>query len=515
MRPPRLGERSAGLLLHLASLPGPGFCGSLGPEAGCFLEFLEKAGCRWWQMLPVAPPGFGDSPYQALSAFAGNPLLISLEALVEEGWLEPSELPREGAEGRADFQRAAQVRHNALRAAFERFEAARKSPVHRAFEAYRRSEAKWLRDWVLFVSLKAARGGRPWTEWEPALRDRDPVALKRAARDHAVDLRYQEFLQFLFDRQWSALRRAAHRRGVALLGDVPIFLAHDSADVWANRDLFQLDAAGNPTAVAGVPPDDFSAEGQRWGNPLYRWDVLRRKGYAWWVARLSRQLIRFDALRLDHFIGFHRYWEIPVSEPTAAGGTYRPGPGAHFFEVLKRRLGKLPLVVEDLGVVVPEVEALRDRFGFPGMRVLQFAFGNPENSRSPHLPENHVQNSVVYTGTHDNDTARGWFEKAPEAERRFALAKIGGDGTEIHWDLIGAAWRSPAFLAVAPVQDVLGLGREARLNTPGTAGSNWVWRLERGALTDGHAKRLRALALETGRIGKPAPRRARSAKGRG
>ena len=507
-RTPGLHERSSGILLHPTSLPGPFGCGDLGGEAHRFVEFLAAARQRWWQMLPVAPVGYGNSPYQALSAFAGNPLLIGLDKLVERGLLDRVPATRLPV-GRVDYGRTTAFREGQLRAAFARFGRAGRSRFRRFCE----EQAGWLEDWVLYRTIKARHGERPWIEWEPELRDRKPAALGRIARAEGEELQFRRFEQWLFDEQWAELRAAANERGIGLIGDLPIFVAHDSADVWANRELFFLDDTGNPTVIAGVPPDYFSATGQRWGNPLYRWQVLRRDGYRWWVERFRRGLRLFDAIRLDHFIGFTRYWEIPASEPTAINGTWQPGPGEHFFRTVQEALGtaELALIAEDLGAVTAEVTALRDRFGMPGIRILQFAFG--DDPQAPTFkPHNYVRNAAAYTGTHDNDTVVGWFHdpgggasaRTPaqaEAERSYAARYVGYEGKEIHWAMIRTLYVSVANLAIVPLQDVLGLGSEARMNIPGTSQGNWEWRFTRRDLGRGPAARLAQLVVDTDRAG--------------
>ncbi len=485
-----LTERASGVLLHPTSLPGLHGCGDLGPQAHAFAQWLHDAGQRYWQMLPVGPLGYGNSPYSALSAFAGNPLFISLDRLADEGLLPRSALagaPR-SAPARTNYAAARAWRQQCLRTAFEAF--SKRTSDHPSFEIFCAESAGWLEDFALYAAIKSARRELPWTEWEPDLRARDPAALDRARLALRGEVDQQRFEQFLFARHWQALRDASGMLGVRLIGDLPIFVAHDSADVWAHRELFFLDPQGQPTVIAGVPPDYYSATGQRWGNPLYRWDEATLR---WWVQRFAALLARFDAVRLDHFIGFTRYWEIPAAEPTAQNGRWRPGPGARLFE----KLGPLPLIAEDLGAVTPEVTALRDQFGFPGIKLLQFAFGTDPQAPT-FLPYQYQSNSVAYTGTHDNDTTVGWFGKLGQAERAATLAYLGSSGREIHWEMLRAVWASVANLAIAPVQDLLGLGAEARMNTPGTAQDNWEWRLTElpGAAVQ---KRLRELTAIYGR----------------
>lgn len=468
----RLSERAAGALLHPTSLPGAHGCGDAGPQAHAFARWLRGAGQRWWQMLPVGPVGYGNSPYSALSAFAGEPLLISLDRLAAEGLLPLGALrdaPRFDA-ARVDHAAARAWRASRLRIAFEAFH--RRTSDHPAFEIFCAENAAWLDDYALYAAVKHARRERPWTDWEPDLRARDPAALDRARHALREEIEQQRFEQFAFFRHWRALRDECALLGVGLIGDLPIFVAHDSADVWAHRELFFLDEQGQPTVVAGVPPDYFSATGQRWGNPLYRWEALERTGFRFWLQRFARAFQLFDAIRLDHFIGFTRYWEIDAREPTAQNGRWVPAPGARLFEAL----GPAELIAEDLGAVTPAVTALRDRFHFPGITLLQFAFGTDPQAPT-FLPHNHARSSVAYTGTHDNDTTAGWFAKLSAGERKAALSYLGTSGRDIAWEMIRSVWSSVASLAIAPVQDLLSLGSEARMNHPGTAQGNWEWRL--------------------------------------
>jgi 4-alpha-glucanotransferase len=490
-----LAKRASGLLLHPTSLPGRHGSGDLGAEARAFVDFLAAAGQRWWQTLPIGPPGYGESPYAAQSSFAGSATLISLDDLVQEGLLS------ETAPANAASDRAIQ-----LERAFDAWQSRGDDPE---YEAFVKANAAWLHDYALFRAIKRAHGEVQWTLWDPDLKRRDPRALAAARERYAREVAVQTFLQFVFDRQWRALRAYAAARGVGLIGDIPIFVAHDSADVWQHPETFFLDDEGNPTVVAGCPPDYFSRTGQRWGNPLYRWKRLAETGYAWWIARLRAALDRFDVLRIDHFIGFQRYWRIPASCPTAVDGKWMKGPGADFFQAAHDALGHLPLIAEDLGAVTPAVFALRDAFELPGIKILQFAFGNDPNAPT-FLPYNYGRRAVVYTGTHDNDTTVGWFRdqgdgwstrtrEQTDAERAAALRYLGTTGDEIHWDMIREAFASVADLAMVPVQDVLGLGTEARMNRPGTQSGNWAWRMSAGALTEAHARRLRALTGTFGR----------------
>jgi 4-alpha-glucanotransferase len=492
MRP----ARTSGILLHPTSLPGPFGIGDLGPQAVAFLDFLAGSGQRWWQMLPVGPTGAGNSAYQSYSSYAGNPHLISPERLVDDGWLTPADwkdYPRLPAD-RVDFDAVAIAKERLLRIAFGRFE-----PHHLDCRAFCEEQAHWLDDYALYMALKEAHRGAAWMSWSPALVLRQPEALDEWRERLSNEILYYEFVQFAFSRQWRLLRAACREREVELIGDVPIFVALDSADVWARPELFQLDALGNPLFVAGVPPDYFSATGQLWGNPVYRWEAHTRERFAWWIARLQATTARVDLVRLDHFRGFEAFWEVPADAQTAAIGRWALGPGTSFLEALRDGLGGLPLIAEDLGEITTEVEALRDRFDLPGMRVLQFAFGGDPGSEF-HLPHRYVRHCIAYTGTHDNDTAVGWYrsdhaggtqdEARHSFERSFARRYLGTDGTEFHWDLIRAAMASVADTVIVPLQDVLGLDSRARMNTPGTPTGNWTWRFSEGRLTPDLGTRL-------------------------
>jgi 4-alpha-glucanotransferase len=485
-----LGRRSAGVLLHPTSLPGARG-GTLGAAAFDFADFLADCGQSWWQVLPVCPPDEAGSPYASPSAFAGSPELVDCDLLAAEGLLKKAEL--------------GQPRAKALRAAFAAFpkRAGREARVE--FEAFRAAEASWLAEHSLFCALKDEARGAAWTEWDEPLRARAPEALASARGRLASEILYHEFAQWLFARQWEALRRRAAARGVGLIGDAPIYVRHDSADCWAHQELFRLGPDGRPEAVAGVPPDYFSETGQLWGNPLYRWERHLETGFAWWVARLSACAARFDAVRLDHFIGFRNYWEIPAGETTAVNGRWVRAPGDELFAAVRAAAPGLEIIAEDLGVLTPAVEALRDSFGFPGMKIGQFSFGDPKDA-----PANWPENCVAYTGTHDNDTARGWWDDAgaknagrtPEQAEKERAAFAGFLGRAVEdpaWDMVRAVWSSPARAAIAPMQDLLGLGSAARMNTPGTLGGNWTWRLPPGALTARLAGRL---ALLTGAAGR-------------
>ncbi len=473
-------KRTSGILLHPTSLPGPNGIGELGPAAFRFADWLYDAGQTLWQVLPLGPTGYGESPYQLFSAFAGNPLLISLD---------PPD-PRGFSEDRVDFERVLPCKQALLRQAFQRFTP---TPEFRAFTI---QEAPWLEPYARFMALKDLHGGVAWTEWDPA------------ARPDPRQIQYHQFLQFEFFRQWDALRRYCAGRGIRIMGDLPIYVAHDSADVWANRELFQLDAAGRPTAVAGVPPDYFSATGQLWGNPVYRWDRLAAGGYRWWIDRMRAALRMFDLVRMDHFRGFEAYWEVPASESTAVNGRWVKGPGAALFRALESAIGPLPIVAENLGVITPEVEAIRQEFHFPGMAILQFAFG--KDPQAPTFqPHNYPRDVVAYTGTHDNDTVLGWWNshggdstrtaQDVHDEKARALAYLDSDGSEMNWTFIRTLMASVAGTVIFPAQDVLGLGAETRMNTPAVPNGNWRWRSREGSLTPSMAARLRHMAELYGR----------------
>ena len=472
-----LNQRSAGVLLHITSLPGPHGIGDLGPDAYHFVEWLASAGQSIWQILPTTPIGPGDSPYQSVSAFAGSPLMVALEPLIEKGWLATPELPAGGfGSERVDFARVAPWRITQLRAASENFFGRAVSEDRAAFSAWCAAQSHWLDDYVLFMALANANAGAPWWHWPPSQREREPASLALARRELAAEIRFWQFVQWCFDGQWAALKAHANDRGIFIMGDLPIFIAHHSADCWARPDLYELDADFQPAVVAGVPPDAFSADGQRWGNPLYRWDRMAADDYAWWISRVRRALTQADVFRIDHFRGFAAYWEVPADSPTAILGRWVPGPGKLFFDALARALGALPIVAEDLGVITPDVTALRDSCGFPGMRILQFAFG--DDATNPYLPHMHTPASVVYSGTHDNNTSRGWWAVIPESERAFAGGYLVADAGDVHWAMIRAACNSVANTSIVPMQDVLGLDGTHRMNLPGTPAGNWSWRFD-------------------------------------
>jgi 4-alpha-glucanotransferase len=472
------GYRASGILLHVTSLPSAYGIGDLGPAAFAWVDRLHDAGQGWWQVLPLGPTGAGDSPYQPLSSFAGNELLISPDVLIEDGLL-----PAGDCEGHAfsatavEYEKVVPFKHRLLEAAWRRFRAGARPDLQPAFEQFCLDHAGWLEDYVLFRALKTRYDDVAYLEWPADLVQRAPSALAQAREELADQIALARFVQFLLVRQADRLKQYARGKGVRLIGDLPFFVSPDSSDVWAHPELFLVDEQRRLRVVAGVPPDYFSSDGQLWGNPVYDWSAVHRTRYGWWIDRVRALLEHVDAIRLDHFRGFQAAWHVPGGAPTARTGQWVPGPGAKFFNAMKRNLGELPFIVEDLGLITPEVYTLRDRFHLPGTRVLQFAFsGEPDN---PYLPHNYVPNAVVYTGTHDNPTTRAWYEDLPEAERQNLwsyLDRAGGDGAEAAPKLMRLAWFSVAALAIAPLQDALNLGKEARMNVPGRAGGNWRWR---------------------------------------
>ena len=470
-----LDERRSGVLLHITSLPGAHGIGDFGPGAYEFVDWLASAGQRIWQVLPTTPIGPCDSPYQSVSAFAGSPLMVALEPLVAQGWLA-APTPPAFDRGRVDYGAVSPWRYQQLRLASAGFFAGADAAARSRFQAWRQAQAHWLADYGLFMALETAHAGRPFWEWTPALRARDPQALAQARQTHADEIAFWEFVQWCFDEQCAALRAYAGSRGVAIMGDLPIFIAHHSADCWARPDLYFLDADFQPTVVAGVPPDSMGPLGQRWGNPLYRWDRMAAEGFSWWTARVRRALEQADILRIDHFRGFAGYYEIPASCPTAIEGTWIPAPGEALFDAIARELGQLPIVAEDLGLITPDVVALRERCGFPGMKILQFGFGG--DGSHEFLPHTYPRDTVVYTGTHDNETARGWWTNAPAHERHFASVYLHATDADCHWRMIQAASNSVAAMAIFPLQDVLGLDGSHRMNLPGTTEGNWAWRFD-------------------------------------
>lgn len=496
-------DRASGILLHPSSLPGEYGIGSLGREAYAFVDFLAASGQSYWQVLPLGPTGYGDSPYSTFSAFAGNPLLISLEQLTTAGDLEAGDLAElTHVPGPVDYGFVHDCMSRLLPKAAKGFFLKGSPERRQAFAAFCHEQSFWLDDFALFQALRGQFAFRPWNEWPEALRQRQPKALRSWQERLAEPVAAQKYTQFVFFEQWFALKTYARKRGIRLIGDLPIFVAYDSSDVWGNPHLFRLDDRGRPAVVAGVPPDYFSATGQRWGNPLYNWEAMAAMGFGWWKARLHWCLIQADVVRIDHFRGFAACWEIPAEEPTAINGRWVPVPGGELFQELTRTSGMLPVIAEDLGVITPDVEQLRDRFAFPGMKILQFAFDSgPDN---PYLPHNYLRHCVVYTGTHDNNTTAGWWQSLQTTQREQVCAYLGHPCRDMPWDLVHLAAASVAKLAIYPLQDLLGLPASARMNCPGQSRENWRWRYPKGALTEELALRLHSLTERFGRLPRPA-----------
>jgi 4-alpha-glucanotransferase len=483
-------ERAAGILLHPTSLPGRYGIGDLGPEAFRWVDFLVETGCKLWQVLPLGPTGYGDSPYQCFSAFAGNPYLISPDLLKEIGLLGQDDLQNIPPFSRqsVDYGEIIPWKLGLLDRAYENFTHTAFVRLKAEFQQFIADNQDWLPDYALFMALKDAHDGQPWPSWEKPLRNREAEALESARIEHAEIIEKHMFRQFIFFQQWSALRKYANEHEIKIIGDIPIFVAHDSAEVWASPGLFYIDKTGNPTVVAGVPPDYFSPTGQLWGNPLYHWDVHARDHYRWWINRFNAVLKLVDIVRLDHFRGFAGYWEVPAGENTAENGRWVPGPGKNFLQALKDELGELPIIAEDLGEITPDVIEMRDYFDLPGMKILVFAF--TDTPKNDFLPHNYIPNCVVYTGTHDNDTVLGWYQRVGEEETHFARRYLGRDGNDIAWDLIRTGWSSVAVFAIAQMQDVLKLDNHARMNYPSRPSGNWMWRMDTDALSEPIKSRL-------------------------
>ena len=469
-------ERSSGILLHPTSMPGSFGIGDLGEDAYKFVDVLAACQQQLWQICPLGPTGYGDSPYQCFSAFAGNPLLINLELLVKQGFLSQEDLkvPGKFDAHSVDYGPVIECKTALLKKAYHTYVTAATAEQRQGYEKFCQAEKSWLEDYALFMALKEHHNGAVWNTWEKDLLKRRPAVLESWKQQLEPAIGYQQFIQYCFFTQWRALKAYANEKGIKIIGDVPIFVAYDSADAWSHPDLFFFDEEGQPTYVAGVPPDYFSPTGQLWGNPLYRWDVMKKRKYAWWIARIAKTLESVDIIRLDHFRGFAKYWRVPAGETTAIKGTWEPGPGRSLFLAVEKALGKLPIIAEDLGVITPDVVKLREAFEFPGMKILQFAFDSKEDN--DYLPHTYEKNCVVYTGTHDNDTTRGWYEKCLPEDADMVRKYLQTDGWDICWDFIHAAWASVADIAVAPFQDILCLGSDARMNTPATSGQNWKWR---------------------------------------
>lgn len=495
-----LQQRRAGVLLHVTSLPGPNGIGDFGPDAFRFVDWLADAKQTVWQWLPTTPIGPGDSPYQSVSAFAGSPLMVALEPLVHAGWLPPPTAPADGFDAlRVNFAQVVPWRLAQLRAAFSGFQRKNDAAEHALFLAWQQQEASWLDDYALFMSLETENHGKAWWHWPENVRERETAALAGARVRLQDEIGFWAFVQWCFDTQLAALKAYANNHSISIMGDLPIFIAHHSADCWSRPDLYTLDEHFQPTVVAGCPPDAMAPSGQRWGNPLYRWDKMAEEDYAWWSARLKRALNQADVFRIDHFRGFAGYYEIPASCPTAEQGVWLPGPGKALFNAIERKLGKLPIVAEDLGLITEDVVALRDACGFPGMKILQFGFGTDDSDEF--LPHNWRRNFVSYTGTHDNDTVRGWWQSASEHERTHAASYLQADAANIHWAMIRACCNSVTNMAVFPLQDVLGLGGEHRMNVPGTIGpQNWSWRFAWPWISAESTRALAEITAESGRV---------------
>ncbi|MDO8803092.1 MAG: 4-alpha-glucanotransferase [Elusimicrobiota bacterium] len=496
-----MDQRTSGVLLHPTSLFNRYPIGDLGPAATAFADFLGKSGQSWWQMLPIGPAEGENSPYQSLSAFAGNPILVSHERLVEQGLLDLREagLPCPGGAEKADYPAAARLKLLWLKKAFEHFKKNNRAGSRSGLDAFASAEAFWLDDYSLFSAIREKEGTADWTRWNRELRTRQPDAVVRAQKYFSDEIRYHQFVQWQFSVQWKELRAYCASKGIRLIGDIPLFVSHQSADVWAHPGLFKLDAAGKPVVVAGVPPDYFSKTGQVWGVPVYRWEAHQEQNYNWWIQRLRTAFSRFDVNRLDHFIGFVRTYEVSSQAGTAMNGQYQPGGGAPFFEAVHKDLGVLPLIADNLGATTPEVAALMEQFRIPGTRVLQFEFDSAFG-HAPVLPEQHQAGSVIYTGTHDNDTTAGWYSKLPAMQREALQRQLGVNDHEVIRAIIREALASQAGTAIIPAQDLLELGSEARMNFPGIAKGNWEWRLKEGALTPELAHRLRNATITYGRM---------------
>lgn len=497
----RIRNRQSGIICHPTSFPGPHGIGDFGESAFRYVDWLARGRQSLWQVLPLGPIGLGNSPYASPSAFAGNELLISLPWLAGDGLLDSTRLddPPPFSSSYVEYDEVRAFKQPLLREAFDRFRRGAAAHLRPEFDAFQHAQRRWLDDYATFKAFKTAYGAVAWSAWPPGIALREPEALAAAQENVSDEIRYHAFTQFLFHRQWSEVRRYANNLGILVVGDLPIFVAFDSADVWAHRDLFRLDAEGRPTVVAGVPPDAFTADGQFWGNPVYDWPRNAKSGYAWWIDRVRSVLQQVDILRIDHFRAFAASWVVPADAPTSAAGHWEPGPGRAIFDTMEQALGPLSFIVEDLGLITPDVIALREELGFPGMKVLQFAFDSgPANA---YLPHNYVPQSVAYTGTHDNQTTIGWFRTLPDHVRASVQRYLGRDGSDIAWDLMRTAMESVTDRAMAPLQDVMRLDDDARMNTPGSPTGNWAWRYAPHQLHEGLADGLREMAETYGRSG--------------
>jgi 4-alpha-glucanotransferase len=486
-------QRSSGIILHPTSLPGPDGIGDLGPEAFHWIDFLSRSGCKLWQILPLGPTGYGDSPYQCFSAFAGNPYLINSALLLEQGLLSLTDLTDrpDFPVDHVDFGPVISWKLTLLTRAYLRFKKTKSVKIKTNYQLFCEAESYWLDDFALFMAIKESQGGVSWDTWPLDLRLRESKALVEFTTSNLDKINEHKFRQFIFFTQWLNIKKYANSKGIQILGDIPIFISFDSADAWSNPELFFLNKNRKPIVVAGVPPDYFSPTGQLWGNPLYKWAIHKKQGYSWWINRIKAVLQLVDIIRLDHFRGFAGYWEIPYGKPTAEIGRWVKGPGISFFSAIKKTITDLPLIAEDLGLITKDVVSLRDTFNFPGMKILQFAFGS--TPADPFLPHNYPVNCVAYTGTHDNDTTRGWYDSAPANERDLCRRYLGSSGEEISWNMIRAIWQSPAAFALAPLQDFLSLDTQARMNFPGKASGNWSWRYRPDLLSFDLSERIQEL----------------------
>ena len=495
-------NRASGILLHPSSLPSPDGIGDLGPEAYRWVDFLDRSGCQFWQVLPLGPTGYGDSPYQCFSAFAGNPYLISTTILRDQGLLTKSDLAArpEFPLERVDYGPVIEWKMKITRRSFQHFQTKKSAKLKQAYEKFTHEESDWLQPFATFMAIKDQHGGVAWNAWPEDLRKRNPKAVKAFKTEFAGEIDFHAYLQFIFYHQWRALRDYAAKKGIRIIGDIPIFVAFDSADVWVHKELFYLDDEGLPEVVAGVPPDYFSETGQLWGNPLYNWEVHKENNYRWWINRLRTVLNQVDIVRLDHFRGFEANWEIPFGNETAVEGQWVKGPGHDFFRKVNEELGELPIIAEDLGVITKEVTIMRDTFNLPGMKILQFAFASDPDD--DFLPHNYPANCVAYTGTHDNNTARGWYDSAPDREKDLCRRYLARSGEDIAWSMIRILWQSVGAWVLAPMQDFLSLGEWARMNFPGTPAGNWVWRMHPDAISEGLIQRLYDTNFLYGRLPK-------------
>jgi len=495
-------ERASGILLHPTSLPGKYGIGSLGKAACEFIDFLVRAKQQFWQMLPLGPTGYADSPYQCFSSHAGNPNLIDLDILVKSRLLQADDLEDypHFSNKKVEYEGIQQTRLPLLRKAFHTFMTYADSTEKLAYRNFLKEQSKWINDYALFMAIKANRNQNPWYQWENPLKKREPEAINAIQALLHEEVDFHKFLQFLFFKQWIAVKEYAFNHKIRIIGDIPLYVALDSADAWANPEIFEFDENLDPIRVGGVPPDYFSETGQLWGNPLFRWDVLKEQGYRWWIDRIKTNLFLYDIIRIDHFRGFAAYWAVPYGEKTAINGQWITCPGKEFFDAMRMEFGDLPIIAEDLGVITPDVEELRDGFGLPGMKILQFAFDSSE--ANDYIPYNYPKNCIVYTGTHDNDTVVGWFDNASPNDRAYVLDYLNTNDYEIHWSFIRLAWASVANTAIVPMQDLLGLNTSARMNLPGTTQNNWQWRVNADACTPELAGKLAHLTVLYGRTKK-------------